>query len=283
MSQPPRRALCRLRVASCVAALLAESCPTSEQAGPFGVSVPPAPGPAASTLHLPARNGRGTRRTRVTRALSVSMLHEGSHAPCRRRRPFGFDAIQQQVSCVCVCRASPTLSCWSGAACRFTSQSPLQPGWAALSIPRAPTVRASLFPTRAAPVVCAVGCLRSAPSQLRPLKQSGNVSHVRSAVLHGTQGALQALSQYGSARLTAQVCLQDYRVTRALSLRCGSSLLNRTSCAEFFNLVRAPILPAAHACLGGGRAHRICVGTGHASRRDERRSWMCSRLFSSRS
>jgi hypothetical protein len=28
-----------------------------------------------------------------------------------------------------VCRGRPTRSCWSGAACRFTSQSPLQLGW----------------------------------------------------------------------------------------------------------------------------------------------------------
>ena len=95
-------------------------------AGPFGASPPPAPGAAASGLPFDARNGRGTPRTRVARALSGSMLREGSHAPCRRRRPFGFDAIKRQVSCVCVCRASPKLSCWSGAACRFTSQSPLR-------------------------------------------------------------------------------------------------------------------------------------------------------------
>ena len=78
---------------------------------------------------------RGTPRTRLTLALCGNMLREGSHAPCRRRRQFGgFNANRQRVtgSCVRVCRGHPTLSCWSGAACRFTNQSPLQPGWAAL-------------------------------------------------------------------------------------------------------------------------------------------------------
>jgi hypothetical protein len=39
----------------------------------------------------------------------------------------------QRVSCVRVCRGRAAQSC-SGAACRFTSQSPLQPGWAALLV-----------------------------------------------------------------------------------------------------------------------------------------------------
>ena len=62
------------------------------------------------------------------------MLREGSHAACRRWRPFGFDVIQRQVGCVRACRGRPTRSCRSGAACGFMSQSPLQPGWAALLV-----------------------------------------------------------------------------------------------------------------------------------------------------
>ena len=62
------------------------------------------------------------------------MLREGSHGPCRRRRPFGSDATHQRVSCACMCRGRPTRSCCSGAARRFTSQSPLQPGWAAMLV-----------------------------------------------------------------------------------------------------------------------------------------------------
>ncbi len=82
----------------------------------------------ASALPLDARNGGGASRARVARALSGNMLREGSHAPRRRRRPFGLDATGQpgRVGCVRVCRGSPTLSGWSGAACRFTNQSPLQ-------------------------------------------------------------------------------------------------------------------------------------------------------------
>ena len=108
--QPPRHALCRLRVASFVKALLAactrQLARRPSTLGPFEGSSPPAPAPAtaASGLHLDARHGRGTPRTRVARALSGNMLREGSHAPCRRRRPFGIDAARQRVSCVRVGR-----------------------------------------------------------------------------------------------------------------------------------------------------------------------------------
>jgi hypothetical protein len=62
--KPHRRALCRLRVASDVAALLAactrQLARPPSTLGPFGPSSSPAPAPAASALPSDARHGRGT-------------------------------------------------------------------------------------------------------------------------------------------------------------------------------------------------------------------------------
>ena len=118
--QPPRRALCRLRAASYVANLLAALCRlrAASLVANLLAALDNSPdnrvrlGPSEVRRHLllllaahflGCMNRLNTPHTRVARALSGNMRREGSHAPCRRRRPFCFDAR--------TCTRTLTLTC----------------------------------------------------------------------------------------------------------------------------------------------------------------------------
>jgi hypothetical protein len=79
-------------------------------------------GCANRLMHAPYLRGAGSKREHAARRLACS-LQETETVRLR------CDPTASQLR---VFHGRPTRSCWSGAACRFTNQSPMQSGWAAL-------------------------------------------------------------------------------------------------------------------------------------------------------